>query len=185
MKKLHFHEDPHVLHVGTLPSHAYFIPYTHRSRAMEGDRTQSERFVALNGEWAFHYFHSFEELPDEFLPENYLDATIPVPSVWQTQGYDAHQYTNVRYPFPYDPPFVPVDNPCALYQRTVSLHPKAGVRPVLCFEGVDSCFYLWVNGKFVGYSQVSHAISEFDLTDFAVEGENTITLLVLKWCDGS
>ncbi len=185
MKKLHFHEDPHVLHVGTMPSHAYFIPFSHRNRAMDGDRAQSERFVNLNGEWAFHYFKSYEELPDEFTPEAYLDATIPVPSVWQTHGYDAHQYTNVRYPFPYDPPFVPVDNPCALYQRTVELHPKAGVRPVLCFEGVDSCFYLYVNGKFVGYSQVSHAISEFDLTDFAVDGENTITVLVLKWCDGS
>ncbi len=185
MKKLHFHEDPHVLHIATMPSHAYFIPYVHRNSAVAGDRTKSERFLSLNGEWAFHYFESFEDLADEFVAEDYLDASIPVPSVWQTQGYDAHQYTNVRFPFPYDPPYVPVKNPCALYQRTVELHPKAGIRPVLCFEGVDSCFYLYVNGKFVGYSQVSHATSEFDLTDFAVDGLNTITVLVLKWCDGS
>ena len=109
---------PTFLHVGTMPSHAYFIPFSHRNRAMDGDRAQSERFVNLNGEWAFHYFKSYEELPDEFTPEAYLDATIPVPSVWQTHGYDAHQYTNVRYPFPYDPPFVPV----AQSVRTVSAH---------------------------------------------------------------
>ena len=185
MKKLHFHEDPHQLHVNTLPPRADFVPFSSRRAAMTEPRERSERFTSLNGKWAFHYFDSYEDLPAEFDPANYLTDEIEVPSVWQTQGYDRHQYTNVAFPFPYDPPYVPVDNPCALYQRTIALEKHAGTRRTLVFEGVDSCFYLWINGQFIGYSQVSHSTSEFDVTDALIDGANTFTVLVLKWCDGS
>ena len=185
MKKLHFHEDPHQLHVNTLPPRADFVPFSSRRAAMTEPRERSERFTSLNGKWAFHYFDSYEDLPAEFDPANYLTDEIEVPSVWQTQGYDRHQYTNVAFPFPYDPPYVPVDNPCALYQRTIALEKHAGIRRTLVFEGVDSCFYLWINGQFIGYSQVSHSTSEFDVTDALIDGANTFTVLVLKWCDGS
>lgn len=184
MKKLHYHEDAHKLHVNTLPSHAYFIPHSGKRSAMEGDRTKSDRFTSLNGVWSFGYFDSYEQLPAEFGTELAKDEII-VPSVWQMQGYDRHQYTNVRYPFPYDPPYVPVDNPCGLYVRTFDYEPRYGGRRTICFEGVDSCFYLWINGAFVGYSQISHSTSEFDVTPFVKQGENTIAVLVLKWCDGS
>ena len=117
-----------------------------------------------------------------------MAGTLPVkvPAVWQNYGVDRHQYLNTRYPFPFDPPYVPRENPCGLYQRQFLYHrAKAVPRAFLNFEGVDSCFYIWVNGIFTGYSQVSYATSEFDVTDVLVEGENTITVLVLKWCDGS
>ncbi|HEX2926497.1 MAG TPA: hypothetical protein VHP38_09625, partial [Ruminiclostridium sp.] len=104
----------------------------------------------------------------------------------QNQGYDRHQYTNFKYPFPYDPPYVPVENPCGAYVREFTADKSwNGMRKYISFEGVDSCFYLWINGKFIGYSQVSHSTSEFDITECIHEGINTIAVLVLKWCDGS
>ncbi len=184
MKKRYYHEDMHKLHVGTMPPRAYFIPHGSRRSAMLGDRTKSNRFTSLNGTWSFAYFESYASFPEEF-SAGLAHDTIQVPSVWQTQGYDHHQYTNVRYPFPFDPPYVPVDNPCGLYVRTLEYHPRYGGKRTLCFEGVDSCFYLWINDRFVGYSQVSHSMSEFDVTPYIVDGENTIVVLVLKWCDGS
>ena len=102
------------------------------------------------------------------------------------KGYDRNQYTNIRYPFPYDPPYVPQDNPCGAYRHHFQWHkdPKAGCT-FLNFEGVDSCFYVWLNGRYVGYSQISHHTSEFDVTQFLVEGDNLLAVLVLKWCDAS
>lgn len=113
-------------------------------------------------------------------------STIPVPSAWQNLGFDRAQYTNFNYPFPCDPPYVPYDNPCGTYIRQFEHHvnPDAPAS-YLNFEGVDSCFYVWLNGTFVGYSQVSHSTSEFDITESLVEGCNILAVLVLKWCDGS
>lgn len=106
--------------------------------------------------------------------------------MWQNYGYDSHQYTNVRYPIPLDPPYVPQENPCGAYVRKFYYEiPEEAPRAYLNFEGVDSCFYVWVNGKYVGYSQVSHATSEFDVTEVLKNGENTLAVLVLKWCDGT
>ena len=179
-----YHLNPHALHINTLPNRAYYIPYSNRYTALRDERRESDRFQLLSGKWKFRYFDSLIHVPDDFLTMNEGMASIPVPSVWQTQGYDRHQYTNWRYPFPYDPPYVPEDNPCGLYRRTFSI-PEDNSRRTLVFEGVDSCFYLWINRRFVGYSQISHAISEFDITDFVHPGENEIQVLVLKWCDGS
>ncbi|MCQ2437528.1 MAG: DUF4981 domain-containing protein [Clostridia bacterium] len=185
MHKRYFHENAHRLHVNTLPIRAYYIPYSHRSTAKAGIRANSERFASLNGEWAFRYFASYEDLPEEFDAAQLVCDTINVPSVWQMHGYDHHQYTNIRYPFPFDPPYVPVDNPCGLYHRSFTYNLRPDRKQFLCFEGVDSCFYLWINHSFVGYSQVSHSMSEFDITHYLQDGENTISVLVLKWCDGS
>ncbi len=111
---------------------------------------------------------------------------IAVPGVWQMAGYDSHQYTNIRYPFPFDPPYVPQDVPCGAYVHTFCYEKDAEApKAFLNFEGVDSCFYVWLNGVYVGYSQVSHATSEFDVTNVLQEGENRIAVLVMKWCDGS
>ena len=111
---------------------------------------------------------------------------VTVPGVWQMDGYDTHQYTNIRYPFPFDPPYVPQDIPCGAYVHNFEYNrEKKASKAFLNFEGVDSCFYVWVNGVYAGYSQVSHATSEFDVTDLLNEGENTLAVLVLKWCDGS
>jgi len=183
-----YYQDPHTLHVGTLPPHAYFLPAADRAAARElnARRADGERFTLLNGRWAFGWFAAPELVPEAFWRQGVLSAAMPVPGVWQANGFDASQYTNVRYPFPYDPPFVPADNPCGGYVTRFTLTgQQAALRQYLNFEGVDSAFFVWVNGRMVGYSQVSHATAEFDITDAVRQGENTLAVLVLKWCDGS
>lgn len=184
-----FFEDPKTLHVNTMDNRAYYIPYPTIDETLSEDRMYSKQFQLLNGQWDFEYFNSIYDVTEEFYAPNFDVSNfkkIPVPSVWQNYGYDKHQYTNVRYPFPYDSPFVPTENPCGIYIRQFDVDSNYNeMRKYLNFEGVDSCFYLWINGQFVGYSQVSHSTSEFDITDFVHEGTNTITVLVLKWCDGS
>ncbi len=183
------YEDLHTLHLGTEPNRAYFVPASTRMDDLVENRGHSDRFQLLNGDWKFRYCESVHDLTEEFFSKGY-DAstwgTIPVPSVWQNHGYDRHQYTNIRYPFPADPPYVPADNPCGAYLHDfVYNQDEAAPKAYLNFEGVDSCFYLWLNGQYVGYSQVSHSTSEFDVTEFIQEGNNTMAVLVLKWCDGS
>ena len=176
-----YHDNPKTLHVNTLPPHAYFIPYQDTQSAMRGEREASQRMTLLNGTWDFAYYPSFAEMPKApICPDR-----IAVPSVWQMQGYDRHQYTNVKYPFPYDPPFVPADNPVGVYRRKLALRKGKSSRYQLHFEGVDSCLYLYVNGVFAGFSQVSHSTSAFDVTDLLKDGENTLEVQVLKWCFGS
>ena len=187
--KHHFHEDPHVLHVGTAPNRSYYIPFASAEETEEG---VSSRVLSLNGTWSFRYFESYEDAVDEeglAFDEEEMD-TIPVPSCWQNHGYGRHQYTNVNYPIPFDPPYVPEENPCGLYVRHVeleagSLAGEDSARWFLNFEGVDSCLYLWVNGAFAGYSQVSHSTSEFEITELLQEGDNVLAVLVLQWCDGT
>lgn len=177
-----YHEDPQQLHIGTLEKHCYFIPFAKAQNPFES-REKSERFELLNGEWNFRYYDSIIDLEDDFVSAPFTE-TIPVPSNWQLHGYDKPQYTNVCYPIPFDPPFVPDDIPVGVYSRSYD-HKSDGMRKILVFEGVDSCIYLYINGEFAGYSQVSHSTSEFDITSLLHEGENFITAAVLKWCDGT
>lgn len=182
-----YFEDPKVLHLGTLSPRAYLIPAGSPDLA-GADRASSDRFQSLCGEWAFRYLPNVRYLTDEFWSTGYDISdfdSIEVPSCWQMKGYDHHQYTNIRYPFPFDPPYVPFENPCGIYIRSFDYKKTDHTCCHLCCEGIDSCYYLWVNGQFVGYSQVSHCTDTFDLTPFVTDGENTICFLVLKWCDGS
>lgn len=184
-----YYEDLDFLHEHTMPPRAYYIPASHRMEDLVEHREASDRVQMLNGMWKFRYFESIYDVRDAFYESGYDTSDfdeIPVPGVWQMAGYDTHQYTNFRYPFPFDPPYVPQDIPCGAYVHTFSYaKDKKAPKVYLNFEGVDSCFYVWVNGTYTGYSQVSHATSEFDVTDVIEEGENTIAVLVLKWCDGS
>ena len=177
-----FHEDPELLHVNTEPDRNYYVPFPAGEDAF-ASRIASTRLTMLNGEWKFAYYDSFADMPTEAvdLPK---DKTIPVPSCIQLYGYDRCQYSNVNYPFPYDPPFVPNDNPTAIYERTYE-YTADGLERYIVFEGVDSCFYLIVNNQMIGYSQVSHAMTEFRITSALREGTNRIAVVVLKWCDGS
>lgn len=181
----HYFEDPHTLHVGTEENRSYYIPFSTEEEALMDRYEMSDRYLSLSGLWGFRYFDSVYDLPDNFWEDDISNDEIPVPSVWQNHGYDHHQYTNVRYPFPYDPPYVPAENPVGVYQRTFEVGRMGTDHYYLNFEGVDSCFYVWVNGEFAGYSQVSHSTSEFDITDKISEGDNDLTVAVLKWCDGS
>lgn len=184
-----YYEDLHMLHENTMPNRAYYIPASGRMDNVVEEREKSDRFQLLNGNWKFRYFDSIYDVKEEFFKEGYDTGSfgeIPVPSCWQNYGYDKHQYTNTRYPFPMDPPYVPQENPCGAYVHTFSYERgQDAPHAFLNFEGVDSCFYVWLNGSYVGYSQVSHSTSEFDITSFLKNGENTLAVLVLKWCDGS
>ena len=184
-----YYEDLSVLHENTMPARAYFIPASKRMDNLVEHREESDRMQLLNGTWKFQYFNSIYDVQEPFFEkdddtENFDE--IQVPSVWQMAGYDTHQYTNIRYPFPFDPPYVPQDIPCGTYAHTFVYHKDENApKAFLNFEGVDSCFYVWINGSYVGYSQVSHMTSEFDITDLLRDGENSIAVLVMKWCDGS
>ena len=184
-----YYENLSVLHENTMPARAYYIPASRRMDNLVEHREESDRMQLLNGTWKFQYFNSIYDIQDSFFEKNYDTENfdeIQVPSVWQMAGYDTHQYTNIRYPFPFDPPYVPQDIPCGTYAHTFVYHKDENApKAFLNFEGVDSCFYVWINGSYVGYSQVSHMTSEFDITDFLRDGENSIAVLVMKWCDGS
>ncbi len=183
------YENLRVLHENTMPLRSYYIPASHRMDGLVHDRAQSDRIRFLNGDWKFRYYDSIYDMNDCFFAIDHDSSdydTIPVPAVWQMHGYDNNQYTNIKYPFPFDPPYVPHENPCGAYICEFE-HSFDETAPMvyLNFEGVDSCFYVWLNGKYVGYSQVSHSTSEFDVTEKLVEGKNKLAVLVLKWCDGS
>lgn len=191
MKTPAYHKSLETLHVNCLEPRAYFIPFADEKTAASRERSESDYFASLCGEWDFRFFKSFEDVlrePPEYVGEGGFDK-ISVPRSWQTytdRGYDVPLYSNLEYPFPTDPPFVPDENPCGLYVRKFTLDEKLSSRDLfLNFEGVDSCFYVWLNGKFVGFSEVSHCTSEFDVTDFAVSGENTLCVLAVKWCPGT
>ena len=184
-----YYENLNVLHENTMPARAYYIPASKRMDNLMEHREESDRMQLLNGTWKFQYYNSIYDIQESFFEKDYDTEKfdeIQVPSVWQMEGYDTHQYTNIQYPFPFDPPYVPQDIPCGAYVHTFVYHKDENApKALLNFEGVDSCFYVWINGSYVGYSQVSHMTSEFDITDLLQDGENTIAVLVMKWCDGS
>ncbi|MGI6167897.1 MAG: glycoside hydrolase family 2 TIM barrel-domain containing protein [Eubacteriales bacterium] len=187
-----YHKTPAVLHVGCEEPHAYFIPHGSDQTAATGNRGLSDRFVSLCGDWDFKFYPSLSDI-DDFTSSDFDTSgmdKMTVPRSWQTvlgRGYDVPNYTNVNYPFPVDPPHVPDENPCGLYVRSFTLPENypGERRAYLIFEGVDSCFYLFVNDKFAAYSQVSHMTSEIEITSYLKPGVNTLKVLVLKWCDGS
>ena len=182
------YENLNVLHENTMPYRAYYMSASKFMGALVHDRENSDRIQMLNGNWKFRFYESIYDLEEKFYEED-ADLSgfgeIPVPGIWQNYGYDSHQYTNVRYPIPLDPPYVPQENPCGTYVCEFDYKKEEKAPKIyLNFEGVDSCFYVWMNGIYVGYSQVSHATSEFDVTDYIKEGKNVLAVLVLKWCDG-
>ncbi len=168
--------------IGTTPHRSYYIPFAPNdvvgTKHGIPDRTSSSRFTSLDGMWQIKQHNHVED----FDVNESLSESIPVPACVQMHGYDHIQYLNTRYPFPVMLPHLPYENPCWHYRRTFNLNKKANEKYYINFEGVDSAFYLYINGQFKGYSQISHATSEFDITELSVNGENTIDVLVLKWC---
>jgi len=165
---MRFYEDLTHIQKNRLPQRAYYIPEN------EGACT------LLNGEWSFKYYDA------DFKEESVIDQwdTIPVPSCWQMHGYDNPCYTNVNYPHPVDPPYVPTENPLGIYKRTFTVTDTAR-RHYVVFEGVSSNLELFINGTYIGYSQGSHLQAEFDVSHAVCTGENTILVKVRKWCSGS
>ena len=148
----------------------------------------SDSVVSLNGDWQFSYFAAPEMVPEAWLQADLPDSNVlPVPANWQMHGYDIPIYTNIKYPFPCTPPFVPKENPTGCYSTTFDVSAEwlsAGQTRVI-FDGVNSAFYLWCNGHWVGYSQDSRLPAEFDLTPYLQAGSNRLAVLVLRWSDGN
>ncbi len=179
-----YYEDYQNFRVNTCPHRSYYIPYESAESALIGNRNRSKRFTLLNGTWDFSYYNNPQTVPEEVLYANSKIKfnSITVPGSWQLQGYDAPQYLNTRFPIPIEPPFVPNNNPTGIYARDVFIENcNDGQHRYLVLEGVDNCFYLYVNGKFVGYSSISHCTSEFDLTPYLIDGNNRLVIMVLKW----
>lgn len=185
-----FHRMLENLHVGCEAPRAYFVPFESAEKTAL-PRENSAFLTLLNGEWDFAFFKNVEELDIEaegFSSSVVCPDKMTVPFCWQMKldgGYDVPNYINQDYPYPVDPPHLPDVIPCGFYRRKLNFTKADGKKYFINFEGVTPCFYLWVNGKFVGYSQVSHNTSELEITDKLVSGENTFELLVVKWCDGS
>ena len=187
-----YYKDIRTVSVGEEAPRAYFIPYADAESATKNDRAKSPYFKTLCGEWNFRYYDRVSDVTEDFTSDAYFDDefestdTVTVPRSWQTvlgRGYDIPQYTNVNYPFPVDPPHIPDENPCGVYTRDFYLTDAFTAGSVyLNFEGVDSCFCVWVNGTFIGYSTVSHSSTEFDVTAAVKPGRNLIAVLVVKWC---
>ena len=136
--------------------------------------------ILLNGTWNFAFFNRDIDVPETIETWD----TIPVPACWQLHGYENPNYSNINYPYPCDPPFVPDDNPCGVYQRQFTLEHVTG-KTYFVFEGVSSCAYLYINDRYVGFTQGSHLLAEFDVSDYVNQGVNTVRVKVLKWCCGS
>ena len=170
--------------VGTKPFRCHYIPFAKGDapRYVRGviDKTSSSEVLLLNGEWAFKAHEKYQDMVDINEP---LPDRIPVPSCVQCHGYDHIQYLNVAYPFPFHPPYIDIDDPLFHCRRTVHIEEKGHYEFV--FEGVDNAFYLFVNGTKVGYSNIAHSKSEFDVSPFLKEGDNVIDVLVLKWSASS
>ncbi len=190
-----WNNNPDIFQLGRLPAHATLMPFESVSDALAGDRASSPFYHSLNGVWKF----AFAETPDQRIKSFYeadYDASswadMPVPSHWQFQGYDYPQYTNVRYPWSESepdlkPPYAPtVYNPVGSYIRTFTVPQAWDGRPViLSFQGVESAFYVWVNGELAGYSEDTFTPAEIDITPYLIEGENKLAVEVYRWCDAS
>ena len=186
---MNYHKSLEHLHVNCEKPRAYFIPYQSEVIAASDNRAQSHNFISLCGDWDFKFYPSSAGLTEDGVLSCEEFGKIMVPRSWQSdlgKGYDTPNYLNVRYPIPVDPPCVPDNNPCGLYRREVFVHKNMLEKQIyINFEGVDSCFYLYINDQFAAYSQVSHMTSEIDVTALLHEGVNTVKVLVFKWCDGT
>ena len=184
-------EDPNVIGRNKEAAHATLMPFPDAGGALAGDRTASPWFQSLNGPWKFHWSPNPAERPTDFYRPDFDLADwdeIPVPSNWQLQGYGYPIYTNIPYAWGEpDPPYVPHDfNPVGSYAREFTIPDDwDGRQVILHFAGVDSAFYLWVNGHEVGYSQGSRTPAEFNITPYLKSGTNTVAAEVYRYSDGS
>lgn len=186
--------NPEIVAVNRLPQHATFMPYETFEEAKVCDRYASSRCKLLNGKWKFKLYKNYAYKPTDFaqpLYDTHNWDTVIVPCSWQMQGYDNSRYCNVRYPWEGSedicPPNAPTkDNPVGCYVKRININKNLlSKRVVICFEGVESAFYLYVNGERVGYSESSFHRSEFDISRFITEGSNVIAVEVYRWCTGS
>ncbi len=180
-------QDLNCTNINRLPARATLIPYPDAASARLGERGASPWYMGLNGQWDFCYYTAWKQVEElSGTAGEGRRGTIQVPGVWQLQGYGAPQYTNVRYPIPFDPPHVPDDTPVGVYDRDFTLPAAfAGRRTVLRLEGASSCHYAYVNGRLAGMSKGPHLPAEYDITDLLRPGCNHLRVIVLQWSDGT
>lgn len=182
-------KNPAVLQRGRMPARTTGLPWQTQEAAGSMQPGLSHYYVPLNGRWQFDWQPQLRLADDTFMQPDFDDDdwdSIPVPSNWQMLGYDRPNYTNVNYPFPYDPPHVPDQNPVGCYRKWFHLPVSwAGRRITIQFDGVNSFYELFINGDYVGCSKVTHLPSAFDITDFVEAGENLIAVRVFQWSDAS
>jgi len=176
--------------VNTQKPHCTMLPYSDVASAIQDDPEKSPYFLSLNGTWKFKWVPKPEERPAGFYRQNYNTRqwdNIEVPSDWQMKGYDYPIYVNIRYPWDEPYPQIPLNyNPVGSYSRYFNLPEKwEGREIILHFGGVNSAFYVWINGSYVGYSEDSKTASEFNITNLLKSGKNSIAVQVFRWCDGS
>ena len=182
-------QNPEIVQIHREPARAYYIPFQDTETALRMEKGESVNYTLLGGDWAFAYYSRSYDVEDDVFRADYDVSgwdTIPVPSNWQMHGYDLPHYTNVNYIIPIDPPYVPDENPCGVYVKTMNI---PGIwkdkRIYLNFDGINSCGFVWVNGEFVGYTNGSRCASEFEITPYVHVGENRLTVQVFKWCSGT
>ncbi|MBN8686496.1 MAG: DUF4981 domain-containing protein [Chitinophagales bacterium] len=183
------YEDPLVSGINRDPARATAYSFATINDALKNDREQSGRYLSLNGEWDFSFAGKPGDEPKDFFKNKVSGwKKIPVPSSWEMQGYDKPIYKSAVYPFrPVNPPYVPNDyNGVGCYQKSITVPANwKGMNVTLHFGGVSSAYKLWVNGKFAGYAEDSFLPSEFNITPYLQEGENIISVWVIRWSDGS
>lgn len=186
--------NPEITQVNRLPSRASFMPYESLDKALKAERFNSSRCISLDGKWKFRLFDNYKSRVISFADSKFDSSSwddIDVPSSWQCKGYDKNIYTNIQYPWEGNerihPPYAPTENnPVGCYIKKFKLPKDFSLgRVILCFEGVEPCFYLYVNSTRYAYSETSFRQSEFDITDLLRPGENTIGVEVYRWCTGS
>ena len=185
--KRNLHTDFSVFEENKLPARSYFIPFSSAEKVQKTDykseRYNSDRVTMLSGEWDFAYYEKLSLVPVIFDTDEVSFDKVITPSTWQRTGYDQIAYINTRYPFPKKPPHIPQDVATGIYRKNVKL--SGGERKVISFLGVAGALSLYVNGKYVGYSEGSHNTAEFDISTFVNDGENEIVAVVYKWSNGT
>ena len=182
-------QNPKLLHRMRLAPSAEFFPYQDEQTAIKNSRGSSEYYKNLNGVWKFDYNRNLTGLKDGWSRTAYDDSAwddIEVPGCWQMQGYSIPVYTNINYPIPYDPPYVPDENPVGCYRKQFSLPSGWDGKDVfITFDGVDSCYYIYVNGRRAGFSKVPHMPATFDITKYLKDGDNFLAVQVFQYSDGT
>ncbi|GAB4311506.1 MAG: hypothetical protein Kow00127_01560 [Bacteroidales bacterium] len=185
-------ENPSLTGYGKFPVHSWFVPFSNPSEAFETEEESSPWYLSLNGYWRFHYTDTSSMRPIGFEQPDYSDSrwdTIPVPANWELLGYGYPIYVNIPYEWTEhpDPPHVPHDfNPVGSYRRWFEI-PESwnGREVILHFGAVKSAFYVWVNGKYCGFSKGSKTPAEWNITRYLQPGKNLLAIQVFRWSDGS
>lgn len=187
-------QDPNVNAINRAAMHTNYFAYESEQAALKGCRLASDNYMTLNGTWKFNWVQNADQRPTDFYKVDFNDKgwdNIQVPGVWELNGYGDPIYVNVGYPwrsqYKNNPPYVPtVNNHVGTYRKEIELPADWKGRQIMAhFGSVTSNMYLWVNGKFVGYSEDSKLEAEFDLTKYLRPGKNIIAFQVFRWCDGT